>query len=244
MAAHAAIIEERIATLRERAEKAKELEVLFGEQDPVESSLRALVARTVEPYRGDSDASITTDVDDVVLSVHPQLSVALEELVENAVDHGNGCAPTTVRVTSSTTPGCVVVAVEDDGPGIPDDELDVLEAGEETDLLHSSGIGLWLVKMIVGRFDGRLEIETGDWGTKIAVHVPRESTTDEADAPPTTTDEADAPPTACHEADVTPTTTDEADVPPTTSDPESSATTSDPDAPPTTGDRDAKGDAT
>lgn len=181
LAENAAIIEDRIVTLRERAEKAKELEVLFGEQDPVELSLRELVASAIEPYRTSSNASVTTDVDDLVVSVHPQLSVALEELVENAVVHGSPPASTTVKVTSSTTPGWVVVTVEDDGPGIPEDELEVLEAGEETELLHSSGIGLWLVKMIVGRFDGRLEIETGDWGTTMAIHVPTGSSPGDRD---------------------------------------------------------------
>jgi len=39
----------------------------------------------------------------------------------------------------------VKLCIADDGPGIGADELDVFERGEETDLAHGSGLGLWLV---------------------------------------------------------------------------------------------------
>lgn len=40
----------------------------------------------------------------------------------------------------------VVLRVVDDGPGIPDAELEAVTAGRETALSHGSGLGLWLVR--------------------------------------------------------------------------------------------------
>jgi len=39
----------------------------------------------------------------------------------------------------------VVVTVADDGPGVPDHEIEAIEAGRETALEHGSGLGLWIV---------------------------------------------------------------------------------------------------
>lgn len=175
IAEKAAIIARRTRSLQDRAEKARELEVLFGDHRPVRLSLREVVARAIEPYRDAPDVSITVDVDDVVTPVHPQLSVAIEELVGNAHSHGADSERTAVVISSAIDDGWVVLAVEDDGPGIPEEEIAVLDADTETPLRHSSGIGLWLVKMIVTRFDGRLEIDTGPRGTRVEIHVPTDA---------------------------------------------------------------------
>lgn len=184
IAEKATVIRRRVESLQARAEKAKELELLFEEQEPIEMVLREVVASAVDPYRSAADVSITNEVDDVLLPVHPQLSVAVEELVKNAILHDTGSEPTTITISSATDDGWTVLVVEDDGPGVPAEEIEVLEAGEETNLLHSSGIGLWLVKMIVTQFDGRLEMETGSWGTRIEICIPPDATVSEHSTTP------------------------------------------------------------
>jgi len=169
----AEIIQSRARRLQGEAEKVRELEKALAYRDPVRLSLREEVDRVLAPYEGRSDVVVRSSVDDVTVSVHPQFVVALEELVENAVAHHDGRGRLEVDVSSEVTDDRVVLVVEDSGPGVPSAEIEVLDAEEETSLQHSSGIGLWLVKLVVTRLDGDLEIESGPEGTRIEIHLPR-----------------------------------------------------------------------
>jgi len=172
-AATADRIRERASRLLEEAEKAQELEQLFVYQEPVRVSLREEVASVLTPYEGRSDVVVRSAVDDVTVEVHPQFGVALEELVENAITHHDSADPAQVTVSSAVTDDGVVLRIEDDGPGIPAEEIRVLEANAETSLQHSSGVGLWLVKLIVTRLEGDLTIESGSDGARIEIRLSR-----------------------------------------------------------------------
>jgi signal transduction histidine kinase len=55
----------------------------------------------------------------------------------------------------------VTFAVADSGPGIPEHELAVLDAAEESSLEHGSGLGLWVANWGVTAMGGDLAFETG-----------------------------------------------------------------------------------
>lgn len=105
----------------------------------------------------------------------PLLPRVVEELLDNAVRH-TGDAPTVDIAAVARAEGddeWIELTIRDDGPGIPDDEIDVHEAPEETSLSHSNGLGLWLVAWIVEASDGTVDIarrETG--GTAVTVRLP------------------------------------------------------------------------
>lgn len=110
----------------------------------------------------------------------PKLALAVENLLENALVHTDADEPR-ARVTIESAPaterrpaGCSLT-VADDGPGIPDQEVAVLAEGAESDLVHGSGIGLWLVKWIVDRSGGDLDFETGPDGTAVTMTFQRSS---------------------------------------------------------------------
>ena len=73
------------------------------------------------------------------------LTTVIENLVENALVHG-GDEPTVEIAVERRDDALVCITVADDGPGIPDSELETIHGGEETDLKHGSGVGLWVVK--------------------------------------------------------------------------------------------------
>jgi signal transduction histidine kinase len=100
------------------------------------------------------------------------LLMAVEDLVENAIVHAHHAEPV-VRVTVEPTDDAVAFAVADDGPGIPDQELAVLDTGGETELQHGSGAGLWVVTWIVERSGGELSFETSSEGTTVTIRLPR-----------------------------------------------------------------------
>lgn len=95
------------------------------------------------------------------------LREAVRELLTNACKHNDAADPW-LEVSLSESPvdetgvadePTVHLRVSDNGPGIPEHERGAIEKGKETDLDHSSGLGLWLVYWLVDRCDGTLEFE-------------------------------------------------------------------------------------
>lgn len=136
------------------------------------SDLQSLVGQAVEPYReSHPDASIDVSVPDVTVRASDHLSTAVDELLENAFEHGEA-ADRGVSVSATADGEWVELTVSDDGPGISDHEWEAVTGDRETSQLeHASGLGLWVVKAIVEGFDGRLE--RNDDGTAVTMSVPR-----------------------------------------------------------------------
>ncbi len=99
---------------------------------------------------------------------------AINELLTNAIVHNDQSSPL-VRVRITPEADTVVVAVTDDGPGLPAVERDVLEQGTEIgDLYHGSGLGLWLVHWIVRRSGGSVTVSDAEpAGTTVRIFLPR-----------------------------------------------------------------------
>jgi PAS domain S-box-containing protein len=148
----------------------------------LEPLLTAVVAEGRERHPA---ADISLDCpEDCWVEAAPSLTLAFEELLDNAVEHGStspdsrtrgdtddtGSAPT-VDITATMASGSVLVTVSDDGPGIAPHERDVILSGEETPLQHGSGVGLWLVKWVVRNVGGTLGFRDGA-GTTVAVELP------------------------------------------------------------------------
>jgi len=90
----------------------------------------------------------------------------IEELIENAVRH------TDSAITISYEADYTTLIITDEGPGIPDHEIAVLDSAQETDLEHGSGLGLWLVKWGTDSFGGTIEFDTDETGTRVRIEVP------------------------------------------------------------------------
>lgn len=89
-----------------------------------------------------------------------------EEVVGNLMDNAGKWAATEVRVTATGESGKLVVSVEDDGPGLTDDELvRVLEKRERIDeKVPGSGLGLGIVRDIADLYGGRLDLGRSSLG--------------------------------------------------------------------------------
>lgn len=97
-----------------------------------------------------------------------QVRRLLQNLVENAITHARSDEPR-VRIDSfePETPGSAGIYVEDNGPGIPEEDREAV-----FELFHSGearsgknmGLGLALCERIVRRHGGDIWVETGDVG--------------------------------------------------------------------------------
>lgn len=118
------------------------------------------------------DATLSVDIEeDLQVLVNGPLGVAVRELAENAVIHSEAEKPT-LRLTACERGGRACIEIHDEGPGIPAEERRVIAEGEESSMLHSSGLGLWLSNWLVNRSGGTLSFEENGDGTIARIELP------------------------------------------------------------------------
>jgi signal transduction histidine kinase len=103
----------------------------------------------------------------------------LVQVFVNLLANANKFAPaaSTIRVGGSVADREVTIWVEDEGPGLPDGAVDTLfqrfrrSSGEEP-VEGGMGLGLYIVKSIVDRHGGRMEVQEKAKGTRMDVILP------------------------------------------------------------------------
>lgn len=157
---------------------------------PLEAETEDLVELTSEAVSRFSEshpaATVTIATPDSARVVGDEsIAHVLDELLENTAEHYEGPLES-LRVEVSVIDGeeWGTVRVEDNGPGIPEGELRALRTGHESNLIHLSSVGYWLVYWLCERLDADIDIETGNGtGTTIEIAVPKEGTDIQEGAP-------------------------------------------------------------
>jgi PAS domain S-box-containing protein len=158
------------------ANRAREVQRMMDGTDTDEpTALADVVDGVVRELRSaHSTVELTTALpDETTVAVDAwTLETVLSNLVENAAEHNDADEPLVV-VSAEHDDGTVNVAVSDNGPGIPEHERAVLDAGEEDQLTHGSGLGLWVVHWGVAEMGGTLDISDNDLsGTTVTLSLP------------------------------------------------------------------------
>ena len=99
----------------------------------------------------------------------------LDEMLGNLLDNAFKWAASTIRLSSRVTGERVIVAVEDDGPGVTADKRDaVLKRGVKADeAAPGSGLGLAIADDLARLYGGSLELEAGrDGGLRAVLTLP------------------------------------------------------------------------
>ncbi len=163
----------RIVNLSRAARNLEQLESETREPTDLVPVITDRVASARDTYR---NVEITTDLPTTAwVKTNPMLSVVLDNLIENAIQHTGDDSPRVhidVRPTAAS-PDQVELRVIDHGPGIPEREIAVLEQDAETALRHCSGVGLWLVKWFVEAQNGEIDFrENQPTGTIVVIRLP------------------------------------------------------------------------
>jgi len=164
--------ESKATELVELGENARTVERVLDSDPRAERIDVAELLATVRAERvdGDADAAVTVEAAEAAVTADPAvLQAVVGTLLDNAVEHA-GEAPTVV-LSAERRGDAVAITVADDGPGVPDHELDVLRAGAESALEHGSGLGLWLADWGATALGGELAFDTSD-GTRATLTVP------------------------------------------------------------------------
>jgi signal transduction histidine kinase len=97
------------------------------------------------------------------------------DILGNLLDNGQKWARSHILVRGRREGGKVVLTVEDDGPGVPEDEIErILQRGERADpTVAGTGLGLAIVSDLVRIYQGGLELSRSRLGgLKAAVALP------------------------------------------------------------------------
>lgn len=132
--------------------------------------LRSLAEELADPVR-DVRIEVSPELDCLTVEIEPELfTLAARNLLENAVNHSPPGAVVRCRVADQGRGNCIVI--DDDGPGIPDEELPRITErffrGRHKAAI-GSGLGLAIVELALGRSGWRLQLHNREGGGLSAV---------------------------------------------------------------------------
>lgn len=174
---HTDVIKQKVRDILRMSEQSRAIEqvIASNQADPYPIDLAPILVERIETIQDRfPGAEIAVDIPETAwVYADDMVDTAIGNLVENAIEHNAGTAHVWVEVAIDEMADEIHIVVEDDGPGIPDVELEVLSEGTETALQHGSGMGLWLVKWFVQSYDGELDFQSNDSGSVVEVTLPR-----------------------------------------------------------------------
>lgn len=161
--ASVAAIRNQAASMQKIAEKTAEIRSIWDPAESLDMWAQLDIASLVEPYqRQYPDAEITCRIeweDTIQIRDAELFKNAMDEAVTNAIEHSEQSPPeVTITVQRDADADQFHLSVADNGPGIPELERQALEASGETPLIHSLGVGLWVMEWITTTLGGELTI--------------------------------------------------------------------------------------
>ena len=176
---------ERLHVLVEDLLTLSRLESKPDQIEPTTHSLRQLLSDTLENYRGRLDVSrqnMLLEFDDRVGDFafdRFRINQVVDNLIENVFRYAPEFSLLTIRVDYDDTEQMVLCSVQDDGPGIPEKDVDhIFERFYRVDKGRSretggTGLGLSIMKHIVQLHGGSVSAEsTVGKGTTIHFSLP------------------------------------------------------------------------
>jgi PAS domain S-box-containing protein len=155
------------------SEKARLIQEIVETERLTEIDIARVVSDVVETARKRyPDATIHLDAaEGLSVEAHPHIERAVEELVQNAVEHAPASDRATVDVWFDDRDGTAVY-VEDESGGLSEQEIAVLRRGRESDLEHGSGVGLWLVRWLAEYSEAEMVVHRTDSGSLMGIRFP------------------------------------------------------------------------
>ncbi len=157
---------------------------------PSELHVQDLIREAIDQTQVTADSrqivvSNSSDVDGLILGDREQLIMAIQNLIENAINYSP--EGTKVTVTSTVEDGIVDISVTDQGIGIPDADLDrIFERFYRVDparsrLTGGTGLGLSIVKHVALKHGGEVKVWSSESvGSTFSLRLPIYSANEES----------------------------------------------------------------
>jgi len=146
-------------------------------QDSQAVNLRAVLEKEVSEVQSSyPNAAVTyeTTIPDIVVNANDMLASVFRNLLKNAIQH-NDKSVAAVEVSATDRDDTVTVRVADNGPGVPDDQKEVIFGRAERGLESAgTGIGLYLVETLVTDYGGEVSVKDNQpEGAVFIVELPK-----------------------------------------------------------------------
>ncbi len=107
-----------------------------------------------------------------IVKAGPLIKNVFSNIIENSIRHSHGSK---LKILVKTTDKGVLCRFEDDGKGIPEKDRDnIFEKGFTTDKERGTGLGLFLVYMLLKIYDGEIEVKESELGgARFDIHLKR-----------------------------------------------------------------------
>lgn len=165
--AAATTIEQHTNGLLNTVEKARKIEQMAIDSplEPTRFDVENAIDEVVGRFERHHDLQCRCDCPETPLELTSDKRLfqnVLEETLENAILYSDADTPGVVITACPAADEryALQLAIEDNGPGIPENELEPLREDRETQVLHGSGIGLWIIKWCVTRLEGQIEFDS------------------------------------------------------------------------------------
>jgi PAS domain S-box-containing protein len=170
---------ERIARLADDLYDVSRLEARSLMLSPRDTNLLQVVEAGLATVQDASNVEVDIPPSVTVHADPRRLEQVVANLVENALEHGS--APVRVALEGTGDDGALILAVDDQGPGVPEHLVPTLFSGLRTlgrrtrDRSRGTGLGLSLVAGLVEAMGGRVWYEPAESGAhfRLSVPVPR-----------------------------------------------------------------------
>lgn len=184
VAEHASAIQRVADDLIDKSELARRVEqTLSIDRTPVPTvDVAKILGNELDRIEQDNDAvEVDRSIPDSQFArAEAGIDIAFRSLLENAVEHSDRDQPrltveleAVAAIDGGSGPEqpeqAVEIRIADNGPGIPDHEVAVIDEGGETALEHSSGLGLWAANWVVEDSGGTLSFERNQPHGTVAV---------------------------------------------------------------------------
>ena len=152
---------EQINSINQKLNIVNQVEPTISDDTTVD--LADLVSHELDRLRtSHPEVTITTDMpDEAWIRGEESIRYAIREVLENAVSHFDGTRDDCeLAIDIERTGRDMTLEISDNGPGIPSEELAVVQSEEETPLAHGSSVGLWLIVWLTRLHSGAVEFST------------------------------------------------------------------------------------
>jgi PAS domain S-box-containing protein len=151
--------------------------VLESETEMESQSLKSVLGEEVDRASSKYDSTriaLENSIPDVSILVDGMAESLFRNLLQNAIVHNDKSEPE-VTVTTMARNERVRIEVKDNDPGITEEQKpEIFEKGAQGLDSEGAGLGLYLVRTLVDRYDGRLHVEDNEpEGSVFVVELPR-----------------------------------------------------------------------
>lgn len=174
-------IQEQSARLREMIERELTRARIAGAALPgqriyIEEELEKLVRTLKAIYR---EKALSFRIDVTASTYFPGERDDLVELLGNLLDNASKWAQGQIHIVAEMDENCLMLVVEDDGPGVPEEErARLMNRGERLDESTTGhGLGMSIISEIVSQYQGRFVLGASEelGGLSVEVMLPRQA---------------------------------------------------------------------